>query len=448
MIVAHGIGSRADLPLPFWIVALGAATILVASFILLGMLWTKSSFGDGAGRRVLGRGWQVAARVAEVCLRVAGLAIFVIVLVAALGGHANPAINVTPVVVYIAFWVGLQVVSAILGDVWRWLSPFETISLVAVRLRRRIAPAAADSVPSERPGAAAGPWIGAVLLLGFAWIELISVTPDDVRVLGWAIVTYSVIMLAGAAVWGRGWLRGADGFAAYFSMLGAMGIFCRDESGRDEPRRLCLRAPLRGLAGLELTPAQVAVVLIALGSTTYDGFSGTQLWADTVGNPTELSGVLVGSLGLVVTIGIVSLAYIIATREAARSLDSDHGDVVLRYAHSLIPIAAAYTVAHYFSLLVFEAQQLIPLASDPFGFGFDFFGTAHYGLNFTYVSATVIAVVQVAAIVIGHIAGVFVAHDRALGDAGRTAAIKSQIPLLVVMLAYTIGGMLILMNAE
>lgn len=441
--LAHGFGNREDLPLPFSLVATGGGVVLVVSFLALGALWTRARFETAdAGRRLRG-GMQTAARVLEVVGRVLGLAAFGVVLAAALFGRTNPVLNIAPVTIYVIFWVGLQVASAIFGNVWSILSPFDTLARIASRVRRRVAPPDVDSDASARPGAAAGPWIGVVALFGFTWLELVYPTPDDPRVIGISILVYTAVMLTGAVVWGRTWLRSADGFAAYFGLLARIGIFYR-ESGE-----VRVRPPLRGLAHVTMTPARTAIILVALGTTTYDGLRGTQFWIDTTGGATtEASGVLIGTLGLVVTIGIITASYVIATREAARSVGADHLTIMLRYAHSLVPIAIAYTLAHYFSLLVFEAQQVIPLVSDPLGQGYDFFGTAHIGIDFSIMSATVVAVIQVAAIVIGHMAGVLVAHDRAVADHDKSLAVKSQIPLVIVMIVYTLGGMLILMGAE
>jgi hypothetical protein len=113
----------------------------------------------------------------------------------------------------------------------------------------------------------------------------------------------------------------------------------------------------------------------------------------------------------------------------------------------LVPIAFAYALAHYFSLLVFEGQSAIALASDPFGQGWDLFGTAGNAVNFTLVSTTVIAYVQASGIIAGHVAGVVVAHDRALALFPDREATRSQYPLLVAMVLFTVGGLALLLGA-
>jgi len=99
-------------------------------------------------------------------------------------------------------------------------------------------------------------------------------------------------------------------------------------------------------------------------------------------------------------------------------------------------------VAHYFSLLVFQSQTLVALASDPFGTGADWFGTAHRPIDFQLVSANTIWAVQVTAIVIGHVLGLLLAHDRALQMApGPRRAVQSRAAVLALMVVLTVGGL-------
>src|SRR5215216_3905511 len=117
-----------------------------------------------------------------------------------------------------------------------------------------------------------------------------------------------------------------------------------------------------------------------------------------------------------------------------RALRLSHRELGRRFVHTLIPIAAAYLVAHYFSALAYNGQSFSTLASDPLGDGSDIFGTAGRGIDYSVVSATAIWYVQVAALVVGHVAGLVLAHDRALSLYGsHRGATRSQVVMLVVM---------------
>jgi hypothetical protein len=106
----------------------------------------------------------------------------------------------------------------------------------------------------------------------------------------------------------------------------------------------------------------------------------------------------------------------------------------------------AYAVAHYFSLLVFEGQTFLKLASDPLSRGWDLFGTAGWTISYSALTPGAIAYVQVAAIVLGHVAGVVLAHDRAVSRYPVRVATKTQYPMLAVMVAYTVGALVILLG--
>ena len=118
------------------------------------------------------------------------------------------------------------------------------------------------------------------------------------------------------------------------------------------------------------------------------------------------------------------------------------------FAHTLIPISAGYMVAHYFSLLAYNGQNLWPLANDPLGKGSDLFGGAAAGIDYGIVSATGIWYVQIIALVVGHIGGLVLAHDRALEVYGSArAATRSQVVMLILMVAFTLLGLWLLSAA-
>jgi hypothetical protein len=309
------------------------------------------------------------------------------------------------------------------------------------------------------------------------WVELVYTDRAEPRTLLVLMVAYSAVVLSGAAAWGRGWLRRGEAFAAFFGVLGHMAPLHRDDEGR-----LRLRPPFKGLATLRPAPGLEAIVMVALGSTGFDGVTRTEFWTETTQDITGASKVLADSAGLLWCIGMVAIAYIVAMRVGAGLVGYERSPEQLRrdFLHSLVPIVLAYAVAHYFSLLVLEGQATIALVSDPFGRGWDLFDTATRKVDFNLLSPRAIALVQSGAIVIGHIAAVVIAHDRALalfgrierpeavsdqGTGGRAAglpatlrrlalrvsgwdsrATRSQYPLLVVMVLFTVAGLFLLLG--
>ena len=429
---AHGLGGRLDLPVPVWLFVYGAAAAVVISFVALSALWKEPRLEDGAPGRILPGFLQrvMTGPVPDVVVRALSSAVFVLVLAAAIAGRDEPSRNLAPVFVYVWFWVGLAFAHALLGNWWATLSPWDTLArFLGIGERPR------------RPYPKAwGVWPGAILLTGFLWMELVSPAGANPRSLAWAIGVYTVITMAGMATFGREpWNRSGEAFAVYFGLLSRMAVLARRDDGR-----VMLRPPLSGLPGLEPRPGLVAFVMVIIGATTFDGLSGTSTWLSWTGGLSGMGLAVAGTAGLLATILAVSMAYVLAMGAASAVARTPWHPLAVRFVHSLVPIAFAYVAAHYFSYLLLEGQGGIALLSDPFGFGWDLFGTATLAINFTLLSAVAIWYVQVFAIVAGHVAGVILAHDRSVAAFRSSLAMRTQYALLAVMVLFTMTGLLIL----
>jgi hypothetical protein len=428
---AHGIGVRGDLPLPFYQFAWGAAAAVIISFVALGALWKRSILEDAAAGRPTPVWLDRAVGWLAIPARVVSFTLFLLVLAAGLFGESSVVMNVAPVTVYVIFWVGLQVASAVLGDIWRALSPFETIALLIARVRP-----AASREPSTQ-------WIAAGVLAGFLWLELAFERGSSPRTVGWALLFYTLALVVGIWRWGQAWLRNAEGFGVLFSMLAKMAPLYRDSE-----ERLRVRWPCAGLTTIRPVPGTVELVLIVLGGTTFDGLSGSELWRDLVGVRTGLEFTIVYTLGMAWTIAVVAALYYGASYYIGRVVGRGTQEIAGLFVHSLVPIVLGYAIAHYFSLLVIEGQQRFRIVlSDPFGRGWNMFGTADDRVDFLLVGTRTIAWVQVLAIVLAHVAGVMIAHDRALREFPRSRAVQSQYPMLFVMVTYSVVGLWLLLSA-
>jgi hypothetical protein len=363
-------------------------------------------------------------------VRAAGLLFFAVTLAAAVFGSASGASNVAPYAACVIFWVGVPIASALVGDVFAAGNPFDTIAL-------------AMGVPERTSRRDPGLWPATVMLLSFIWLELAYHDGcGDPVALAWWLGAYTVATLVGTSIWGRRWLRTGEGFAALFGLLAHLAPIYWDASDR----QLRLRLPLSGLASVPQRPGTLALMLVALGSTTFDGFTRTRYWTDIVGQRVGWDRTIVSTIGLLWLIAIVAAAWLGATHLTAHITGADQMDMATTFAPSLIPIALGYAAAHYFSLLVFDGQNFLALASDPFARGWDLFGTINNTIDYTVVSTRTIAYVQVASIVVGHVCGVVAAHDRAVELFPPRQAVRSQYPLLGVMILYTVGGLLLLLG--
>ncbi len=450
-ILAHGIGGLRDLPVPTWLFYYGAALVLLLSFIALWALWTKPRLEQLSQGRAL-RGWLprvLLSRAMRIALGAIGFGLFLLVAATALVGEPSPTQNIAPTFVYVLFWLGVVVLVVLFGNVWAWLNPWRAGADAAAWISERL------GVPWEPPldyPERLGRWPAAVLLLAFAALELAYVEPADPRMLALAIYLYSGITWLGMLAFGRrAWLENGDAFAVYFGLLSRLSPFALREA--EGERQIVIRPPLLSVSLRGAGPGTLAFVTIMLGTVAFDGFSRTSWWIDrrydviiSLGDSPRLAAAvatLFNVVGLLAMVAVVAVAYTVAVRAAERL--SSQARLSTLFLASLVPIALAYLVAHYFSLLYYQAQAAIPLASDPFGWGWDLFGTAGYLPNFGALSANLIWYVQVSALVVGHVVGLVLAHDRAVSLAGSPQlAVATQYPMLVLMVLYTVGGLWLL----
>jgi hypothetical protein len=412
-ILAHGLGGRSDLPVPLWLAQYGAAAALLVSFAVLAMFWRTPRLEGRAARD--GRPLPVAlqrfadARGTRIGLRVLGLLLAAVTVIVAAFGPNNSGTNPAPTWVYVWFWVGLVPASLLLGPIWRLLNPLRTLSAGLARLAGDPDQRHARPLP---PGL--GYWPAAIGLAAFAWLELVYPYRDEPYTLLIFFVAYAWAQLAAAFRYGQAWFARGDAFEVYSTLIARL---C--PIGRRADGRLAVRNPLAGLADLRPEPGLVAVVCVLLGCTAFDGLSRTRWWSDLTLTASPLLGTVMGTAGLLAAIGVVVVTYTAATRAGrryrrVRPADGPDDRLERLFVHSLAPILIGYTIAHYFSLLVFQGQTGYILASDPFAAGWDLFGTADWKMNLLLVSTSAIALIQVGAIVTGHVLGVVSAHDRAV----------------------------------
>ncbi|HET9256810.1 MAG TPA: hypothetical protein VFO16_16650 [Pseudonocardiaceae bacterium] len=430
--LAHGIGARQDLPLPLDLLVQGAVLALLASFFGLGVLWRSPRLRAGAA------GWALPDAIQRIVdgaalrwlLRGLGLLATAYVLVTALAAPSDK--NPLPYVVYVLFWVGMVPVSLLLGPVWRRINPLRTIHLLLAAITR---------IPADRGLRALPEWLGywpaVASLFGFVWLELAAPDRAAVPVLLWYFACYVLIHLSAALLFGQRWFATGEGFEVYFTVIATLAPLGRRDDGR-----LVLRNPLDGVATLGSAPGIVALVGVLLGATFFDTISGSAEWGLAV-QRLPVSRVVIATAGLLVTIGVVALTFAGATALAGRAGDRGRRSVPGLLAHTIVPIVAGYVIAHYFSFLIFEGQQAIALLTDPLSARPQISGAINYGL----VTATGIALVQVIAVVIGHILAVISAHDRSVALFPKADAIIGQLPLMVLMVGYTVGGLTLLFAA-
>jgi len=429
MIIAHGIGGRADLPVSLPVLVVGAAAVVVLTFVALGSLWTSPRLQDGP--RTDGRPWTVPVRAGLATLGFLGLLLVIGQVVPPMVGAERVATRATiaPVTVWVVFWLVVPFAGAVIGNWYTDLNPWRTLAgAVGIGTMERV------GLPTR-----VGLWPASLLFVVFAWFELVSPRSGDPTSLGAAALGYTVLLLVAMALVGRETgLATFDFFTPYNRLISAISPLGRDDRGR-----VVWLGWLRALTVIPERPGLWMFAVVMIATVSFDGAAGSD-WFRAITGPLGDS-TLGRTFLLLAVINVVALAYYTACAVAA-SLSGGSwsaAQVAQRFAHTLVPIGLAYAVSHYFTLVIFEGQQLFAAVSDPFGLGWDLFGTADFGVRFFVRTSTPIWLAQVTFIVGGHLVGIVLAHDRALQDFGRDAS-RSQYAMLVLMIALTSLGLLIL----
>jgi hypothetical protein len=387
----------------------------------------------------------------DVVLGAIGIGLLGGVVYGGLTGSDVAAQNFAPNLVYVVFWVGMPIASAAFGDIFRLLSPWRSIGRVASRVTTLVTK---DGPPAPIPyPAKLGRWPAAAGLLVFAWFELVASNGSDPRVVAILAIVYTATMLVGMAVFGiEAWTRNADTFGVYFNLFSRLSVWTRRDG------QLVVHRPGVGLRTLTDAPGTVGLLCVAIGTTSFDGLTGGGLWA----NVQDALVPFFGDLGLAYVrateatytvvafacVALVAAVYLIGVRgmRTVRGSRAPGGywELVRLFAPSLAPIALAYVVAHYFSLLVFQGQSTVELAGN-LASGRITTPVPDYGL----LTANSIWYVQVGVLVLGHAAGLALAHDKALAIYPSVkSATRSQMWMLLVMVAYTMLGLWLLSSAN
>jgi hypothetical protein len=442
---AHALAQRYDLPLPLGYFLLAAGAAVAASFVILARFWPHDR-----GRVDHQRAMQGAIpKTVVACGQAIGVGVLGLIVSAGLFGNQSTFKNIAPVAFWIVWWVGFSFICAFVGNVWRLINPWVALFDLAERLARPWATSLSLRLSYPR---SLGAWPACALLLLFVWAELVVPGRDVPRNIAIAIALYSLLTWTGFVAFGRdAWLGGAEVFSVMFGLLGRFAPLQFVYKGGWYWSLHPFAAGL--LTHTPLMPSMTAFTLLLLGTLTVDGFMETPLWAEAVegliGRPAQgvdaKAYMLLQSVLLVAGPLLLTGLYLTVVAMMARTAGMEMGALTGLFVLSLVPIAIAYHLAHYFSLLAIAGQFIIPLASDPFGYGWDLFGTTLYRIDIGLVDARFIWYLAVAAIVIGHIIAVWIGHVTAYGVFHEPrAARRSQYPMLALMIGYTMLSLWIL----
>jgi hypothetical protein len=452
---AHASERGHILLLPTGYYVIGGAMAVAASFLVLAVL-PPNLLGRAAALRLpLGR----IGDGGRMWVSLLSFAVLAVLVVAGLIGSRDPLSNPLPLTVWTLLWVGLTLVQGAFGNLWAWITPWYG--------PYRLASAAFPNLGGRTMPAWLGYWPALFLFACFAWFELVYPAPDDPARLALAVALYWAASFVCMMIFSyEGWSRRGEFLSVFFRMVSRFGVV--EASLPDGPHaaaadkrtgralvKLCLPAAKLWTAK-PLPPSGMFFLLLALSSVSFDGFSKTFLWLGFNGvNPLEFPGrsalIGVNSAGLVLMFAALAAVYLFAVWVGERLAGGEHSfrKAAGLLVWSIVPISLAYHFSHYLTAFLVNGQYALVATSDPFGRGWNLFGTAHLhvgaGLTMGSGAAWTIWNFQAAAIIGGHVLAVLVAHALAfrLHPSPAKAAL-SQSPLTVLMIFYTVFGLWLL----
>ena len=485
---AHSFGRVYNLPVPVWLYLYGAAAALVLSFLVAIFFLQPSPATVNKSppqrkvthKRLFG---VVSTRYVLALAKLITIALLALCIVSGFIGTHDPYKNINMSLFWIIFILGFTWLVALIGDIYAAINPWRSLCdtytwLFQSLLSRFKSNAKKDTAIEQAPRlfrlrypSWLSYWPSLCLYIAFIWLELFQYnTPLSLSKL---LLYYTAYNLIGAALFGRYiWFKYFEWFGAFYHLVGKMGVLdiqAYKPSLIRLPFSGCIEKAYGGISAL-------LFILFMLSSTAFDGLHETTVWlrifwldfyqliAPWVGEvPLQAYPTMRGLLPywqaawLVLSPFIYLLFYIVAItlmrhvtlpmnkRASNKIAIPSTYELATRFAYSLLPIALVYHITHYYTLIQTQGIKVIAMASDPFSKGWNLFGTAGWFRGSDLPNPETVWHVQVGLIVLGHVISVVLAHKVALSIfQNRRIAAISQIPMLILMVAFTTIGLWIL----
>lgn len=431
------------------------------------------------------------------------VASFLLIIAAGLFGNQNPALNIAPLLTWTIWWGGLVVLILFAGKAWCWVCPWDAIAGWMEKLRFWRKNDEGLGLELKWPRSLRNILIATLLFVGLTWVELGFGVTMRPRVTAYLALAMLGLAIAGAFLFERksfcryaclvGRVSGLYALFAGSEVRTREPAACRSCAGKEcvrgsataygcptflFPGNLsvntyciqcleCVQACPTDNLTINLRPwgadlvapsrprtDEAYLALLMLSITGFHGLTMTARWGELTGwlqQSLSWGHLLAFSLGMSLLLAgpillyalLVALSYRLAGTNVGGHAVSYH-DYFVRYAYALLPIALFYHLAHNLEHLLMEGPKVVALASDPFGWNWNLLGTAGWSVP-PLVSLDVLWVVQVVLVLIGHVYSLWVAHHTARQlFPSRTHAFRSQLPMLVAMIAFSIFSLWLL----
>lgn len=451
---AHSFDERYDLPIPLEFFVVGGGLVVALSFLLLLMgekYWPNFRFRSSISIPIPA---YRLMQIGVLFIRIVSLLFFCLVLTAGYWGSGNPLMNLATNFIWINWWLGCSMAIAILGNFWPLLNPWLSLFDVIQFILRRLGFKKGIEFSVYQYPKWLGLYLATTLLLTWSWMEVVyPIAYVPARVTTIALI-WTIFNICGMSLFGKSvWQSRGDVFAVYFAMLSQFSIFTYVKQDHSIDLHLPGIGIVQELDVWREVNGYAAFIIAMLSIVLFDGLHGSQVWNVFLNllqylglGWITLSSYLSGTVGLILVWIFFSGLYYFSCFVSSHFFSlAPTLSLANTFAGSLIPIAVAYLIAHGFSSLMIQGQNIFFLISDPLSLGWNLFGTAEYRPHIGIIDAGTTWYLAVSSIVIGHVIALVVSHKLILKVDPDTSGVGLiTLPQTVLMILFTMLSLIII----
>ena len=400
----HGIGSVGDLPIPFETVLNVSAWVIILTFVFLKISWKRSVLTEK----------EVIVEQRQPWLgKIFGVFILSLLILPGLIGNEEAKTSMTPLIIWVFLWIGVPVLGLVFGDIY---SKFNPLSIIP----------SSEKKPSTV-------WFAAALFLGLTWFELVWRKPGNPTHIGIVFILLMLITTGTRIIFGKASIE-VDPLHLLHHLYAKLRFTLSKPIYKNMLEKI---ANLSNFKGMEY------FILLMIGTVTYDGLRGTTFWYNLFGSSTlDITFSTFAFFGInIVIIGSYRFACWFALKVSGEKQDLNN--ISLLFGHTMLPIAFAYHVTHYLSLLLYESQTILYRLNDPYGIGWNLFGIDEVTINY-FLTPVALWGIQVFVTLAGHMLSVVLAHDLAIKLFGHQQSDKTQYIFLLITVGLTLQALFVL----
>ena len=400
----HGIINVGDLPIPFDLVLNAAVLTIVLTFVFLKVSWKES---------ILISKESLFSTKQSLSGKLFGFLILLLLTVPGLINNEPAKTSITPLILWIFLWIAVPVLGLIFGDLYAKFNPLAIIT--------------------NRDGVSENVYFASFLFLCLTWFELVWNKPGNPRHIGFVFLTLLILVTLVQRFYNKTIIE-VDPLLLLHHLYSKMRITNKSPF---------LKTLLNNISNLAQLKGMEYFILLMIGTVTYDGLRETTFWFDLFGSQTYetfFSTVAFLSMNLLIIL-FYRFACYFAIRISGENFNLN--EISLKFGHTMLPIAFAYHVTHYLSLLLFEFQTVLYRLNDPLGFGWNLLNIQEPVVNY-FIEPIVLWVGMVIVTLAGHMLSVVLAHDLSVKLFGHRKSDKTQYIFLFITVALTLQALFVL----